>query len=1164
MTQIKKMVMHGFKSFAKRTEIVFDDHFNCILGPNGSGKSNVLDALCFVLGKSSAKGLRAEKSANLIYNGGKSKKPAKAGIVSISFDNSDNTFPITSDEVMITRIITQSGQSKYRINEMNATRQEIVDLLSVAKIDPDAYNIILQGDIVHFIEMTPMEKRKVIEEISGISIYEDKKDKAMNELNKVDSKLSEADIIMKERKTYLRELKSDRDQALKYKELNNKILENKASYLKIRIGKKESILKIHESKIEIVKKSHDKKISEIDSSKHIIKEKRNEVDNITKKVEGEGESENLKLQKIIERLRVDLVTSKTRVSSCQNEMMRVDQKRVQLQKNLSEIDQKIEELYSKRKKLEDKKNNLSKEKETIALKISDFKKKHKIEEDSAEIDKAVETSDKKAEELQKDIQELREQQQNILREKDRIEFQIQTIDEQIQKVNEVEKQHKKEIYELKNKKAQFTKITLELNKKLDESSSLSSDISSLESSLFRDKEQLAKLRIRDAGKREKTFANIAVKKILENKNKFGKIYGTVSQLGNVPSKYSLAMEVAAGARLNSIVVEDDSVASKCIKYLRNNRLGVVTFFPLNKIKGHKIDESSKSFKKSAGALGYAVELISFDSQFRNIFSYVFKDTLLVDNIDNARKIGVGSVRMVTLSGDIIEKSGAMQGGYRRIKETAFQEKELRSDIDSIESRIGEYESKIMILEKKRKENESRIISLREQKASLEGEIIKVEKSLHLKSDDLDASISYKKSLSSKLSAVDKESDEMAYKISSINKEFAMIKIQRQGLKTKLSQIRNPLLLAELNTFDQRKNDVTQEIFGIDSNIKSIDVQVNDIFKRDKLNTAKIINDLDKEEKGFRDEIKLLGSRVKEQNVELKEKEKKQAEFYSKFKSLFAKRSKINEEITKIEDNMNRIDLDARKEEFTINTISLEIAKVKAELSGLNEEFTQYAGIKINLKKTEEELKKEINAFEHMKENIGSVNMRALEIYEKVESEYNSLMDKKKSLVKEKEEVLKLMQQIETKKKDLFTKTFDAVNKNFQNIFSSLSTKGKAYLDLENTDNPFDGGLFIKVKLTGKRYLDIRSLSGGEKTLTALAFIFSVQEYEPASFYVLDEVDAALDKHNSEKFARLIAKYAENSQYITISHNDMIISHANSLYGVSMDTHGITKMVSLKI
>jgi len=242
MAKIIKILMRGFKSFAVKTELVLGEHFNVVLGPNGAGKSNVLDAICFVLGKGSARSMRAEKSANLIYNGGKTKKPAKEGEVSIYFDNSDKSFPSDQPVIKVTRIVRQSGQSVYKINDETRTRQQILDLMGAAKINPDGYNIILQGDIVRFVEMSGEERRKIVEDIAGISIYEEKKQKALNELNKVEEKLKEAEIILTERKTYLDELRAERDQALKFRDIKDKISQNKASFTHMKIKGKKSDL----------------------------------------------------------------------------------------------------------------------------------------------------------------------------------------------------------------------------------------------------------------------------------------------------------------------------------------------------------------------------------------------------------------------------------------------------------------------------------------------------------------------------------------------------------------------------------------------------------------------------------------------------------------------------------------------------------------------------------------------------------------------------------------------------------------------------------------------------------------------------------------------------------------------------------------------------------
>ena len=244
-------------------------------------------------------------------------------------------------------------------------------------------------------------------------------------------------------------------------------------------------------------------------------------------------------------------------------------------------------------------------------------------------------------------------------------------------------------------------------------------------------------------------------------------------------------------------------------------------------------------------------------------------------------------------------------------------------------------------------------------------------------------------------------------------------------------------------------------------------------------------------------------------------------------------------------------------------MSLKNAEIKARMAGLEEEFVRYKEHAILKDKTVEECKKEIAKFEVMLGQMSAVNMKALEIYEEVEKQYNELVEKREGLLKEQTDVLTLMNEIETKKKDHFMKTFDHANENFQRIFVNLFSKGKAYLELENKDKPFEGGLAIKVKLTGNRFMDIKSLSGGEKTMTALSFIFAIQEYQPASFYILDEIDAALDKHNAQTLAKLIRDYVHKAQYIVISHNDAVISEADTLFGVSMK-EGVSKVTSLKI
>ncbi|GIU69560.1 MAG: hypothetical protein KatS3mg002_0796 [Candidatus Woesearchaeota archaeon] len=862
LTRITKLEIKGFKSFANKTELVFGERFNCVLGPNGSGKSNVMDALCFVLGKGSSKEMRAEKSSNLIYNGGKLKNPAKEGEVSIYFDNTSKIFPQISppprtkknikeyvDEVKITRIIKENGQSQYKINDIIKTRQEVLDLLAIAKIDPDGYNIVLQGEIINLIEMSPVQRREMIEQIAGLSVYEEKKEKALRELQRVEEKMNEVEIILAERKTHLQELKKDRDQALKFKDLNNKIKQNKATILNNKIKTKTIDKEKLTKDIEDGNSSITKIKEETDKIKESIEQKKKEIEKINKEIEEKGEKEQVEIHKEVERLKIELALSNQRSNSIDLEINKINDRRLQLEKNLDGITEKIKQLQSQNKEYE--KIILEKEKELsqVESKIKSFTEKNNLNNIS-QIDKEIEDIDKNAESLNEEIQKLREEQQNLLREKDKTEILIKNIDETIKNVLKVEKDNKEQIEKLKNKKEQFKKITLELNKELAENSSLAAQIDTARSKILSRKEELVKLNAKDMSLKESVAAGVAVQKILELKKEG--VYGLVSSLGRVNSEYSLALEVAAGQRLKSIVVENDMIASECIKYLKDNKLGVVTFLPLNKIKSVQIRSELRNIK-GKGIRGLAIDLISYDPKFEKIFSYVFENTLVVDDIETARKIGIGNYRMVTITGDLVETSGAMQGGFRQKTGLGFQEKELRDDIDKLNKEIEDNQKIINNLEQKRQDNEELIARLRELKSTLDGEIQAMEKTLHIDSNDLDISKKQKTELNKQLKNIEEEIEKIILKTSEKNKQLAQLKIRKQQLRDKITELRNPSLLAELNAFEQKKEQLKEEINNIKVEIKNNDSQIVNILNPERDNIQKIIKQQDKDKQNFENE-----------------------------------------------------------------------------------------------------------------------------------------------------------------------------------------------------------------------------------------------------------------------------------------------------------------------
>ena len=1165
MTRINKLVLNGFKSFAKFTEIQFGEKFNCVLGPNGSGKSNIMDALCFVLGKAGSKSLRAEKSANLIYNGGKTKKPSSKGEVSIFFDNKDKTFPTEETEVKVTRIIKSNGQSIYRINDQTRTRQQIIDLLNIAKIDPDGYNIILQGDIIRFCEMSATERRLLIEEISGISLYEEKKQKALNQLNKVEERLKEAGIILSERQTYLKELKKDRDQALKFKEMNDNIRKYRASLLKLNIDKKEVESKDMKEKIGRNNKLIEESTEKINKIKKEIEDKKAEIESITKEIEQKGETDQVNLNKEIENLKIEMTKKNSRIETLNSELKKLIQRKKDLNQGTEDIKQKISDINKQKEEYIDSRSQKEKQKQELSEKIKAFKEKNNIEI-AADIEKRIDEIDNLSDDLAKEINFKRETQHNLLREKDKVDHELNMIASSIAKVAEIEKEHKKQIDDLKSKREEFKKTTLELNILLDEDSQLGAKIKDAREKLHFSNEELAKLNARNASIKEFSLSDNAIKSILKRKNSVSGIYGTVSELGTVDAKYSLALEVAAGARIKSIVVEDDKIAADQIKYLKQNRLGIATFLPLNKIRPKSLDEKIKKQLSAKGCHGMATDLVSYDQKFKKVFSYVFGNTVVTDNIDVSRRLGIGTAKMVTLDGDLADMSGAMKGGYRdkKRKGLGFKEVQLDTEIQKLEKEVFDLEAKFSSFESRRKEIEDNISSLRSKKGELEGEIIKNEKSLHLDSSDLSLSKKKQEDLEEKAASIEKEINDIQEKISENNKELAKVKIEKQQLRSKISELRDPTLIAELSTYEEKQRGLAEELVNTNAEIKNIDVQINDIFKPEIEKTSIILKQIDKDYISFKKELDSLIPEIEKQNKILDKKEEEAKEFYAKFKELFNIRSKFNDEISRNDLEISKINDKSREIEIRNNIFSIKNAEVSAGLSGLKEEFGQYEGVPLDTEKNEDQLKYQVQRFEQMKSQIGSVNMRALEIYETIEKEYNKLLEKKDTLTKEKQDVESMMDEIESRKKELFMKTYDSINNEFQKIFSNLSNKGESSLELENKEDPFAEGVRIKVRITGQRFLDLRSLSGGEKTMTALAFIFAIQEHDPASFYVLDEVDAALDKHNSEKLSKLIKNYSEKAQYLLISHNDGIISEAENLYGISMDEHGISKVISLKV
>ncbi|HDH91585.1 MAG TPA: hypothetical protein ENF38_01400, partial [Candidatus Aenigmarchaeota archaeon] len=709
--------------------------------------------------------------------------------------------------------------------------EKVLQLLSMARIRPNGYNIILQGDVTQIIEMSPLERRTIIDEISGIHEYNEKKEKALRDLEAVEQKLKEAEIIISQKLEIFKKLEEERNAALRYQEL--------------------------QSQLEILK----------------------------------GSLVNKKLQKCLEE--IEKVDKKIRLTR---------ERKERVEEELDEVEEKLEE-------------------------------KERIIEDVAR--KVVEIS--KRVEIEKKLSELRSQLQIKKSKIDANKAHIERLDSLIDKLQSIQERRLEALEEMPHSVKAILKLGLR------------------------------------------------------------GVYGTIAQLISVPEEYKIAIEVAAGPHLYDIVVENEDIASFCIEYLRRERIGRATFLPLNKLKP-KLFKDFKLLSRE-GVIDVASKLVKFNTKFLPAIEFVFGNTLIVRDLEAAKLVGIGKVRMVTLEGDLIERSGAMTGGY--------------------------------IVRKRHP--------------------ISIERDTER---ELEHYIALRKSLKGEISILEDEIKEIEKEIEKLSKS--------ESLKEFID-------LEKLRISSQREIDALRQ-------------------KKNKLNEKKI-------------------------NLEIE-----------------------------------------------LNRLKIERAKLEKELEELNERIKEFEGIEF-IDDSIHSLEKMIKANEKELQALGLVNLKAIEEYEKFKKEFESYREKYQKILEEKEAVLRMIEKIEEKRREVFMKTLEELSIHFNNVFNKM-TGGVASLSLEDPEN-IESGLLIRASPAGKSLLNIDAMSGGEKTITALAFLFAIQKYKPAPFYIFDEIDAALDKENTKKVAEFIKLLSKKAQFIVITHNDQTIKYADRLYGVSM-VDGESKIIGLEL
>lgn len=952
MSYVKKLVMSGFKSFARKTELPFTSGINVVLGPNGSGKSNISDAICFVLGRLSAKSMRATKAGNLIFLGTKVAAPAKEAQVEIFFDNEDKTFDINEKEISIKRIVRKNGQSIYKINGETKTRQEVLSLLAQAGIDPNGFNIVLQGEIQNFVRMQSDERRSIIEEVAGISIYESRKEKSMRELEKTEEKLKEVNAVLKERSAYLENIEKEREIALKHQKLEEDLRKFKKSIIFIDLSRKKK-------EEEEISKGIDSKLKEVDKIKKIILSTEGEIEELEAKVsqinsriQDQTGLEQEKLNREISNLRADLAGLAVKKENHEKKLKDIERKKLSLQTSMEENEVSI--------------NSLKNESPTI-------------------------------EKIQKEL---------IVKKTE------------LEKLEEQRKKRYMEKSELKSLAEKIEDKKSLLQNYLSESQFVMHELDRLSSELFDKKTDESKVE--------------ELKKLLSEKNR------------------SLENFVKREREIEKVISVDNSKIEGNKKIIE--KIGKLDICPLCKSK--ITQEHMNSIRSEAEPLIRSLE----------------------DEISVLKKESI----------EIKSSSEALK------KEIESANTEIRKRQDDL--------VKIRLINDKN----AQIKNLSEKEERVKSEVSEAVKSRKKLEDSFDEN-------------------------SNVEEKYETLRLEIEEIS-----LRN-------------KENLSSEIS----------------FKQRELDRALLsLKQLSREKEELDEELKIIEGSLSEKSKSLDVKRREEEELIKKAKKYIEERDSVQQKIRE-----NEMELVEKRNlvynaEQIVNNLKIEKAKKDAEVENLETEILEYPESEI-IKTGIEVLSDRLRKTEEMLIRLGTVNMRALEVYDEFKKEYETVKEKAESIEKEKEGVMKIIHEIDVKKKKAFLSTLEELNSIFTRNFAQISTKGQVFLELENKKEPFLGGVDIIVKTGHGKYFDVKSLSGGEQTMVALSLIFAIQELKPYQFYILDEIDAALDKRNSERLAGLLKKYMSKGQYIVITHNDEIITGATNLYGVSMQD-GISKVISLKI
>ena len=1160
---IKQLEIDNFKSFANKSEIPLLKGFTTISGPNGSGKSNIIDSVLFALGLANASELRAENLSHFISTYTKRNE----AFVKVTFGEVDN-----GEDLSIARKIRKSSQgyaSTYYINDSVTTLTNVHALLEKYNVTPNSYNVMMQGDVMGITNSSPKNRRKIIDEIAGIADFDRRIEQATNELNTVEQRVERSVVILNEVENMLEQLKEEREVALKYQKLREEKTSLEGQINKVRFfDLKRNIEQAHENILEFTRKKKEEELKnkDLDERLTLIKAKYQEISELVKE---KGEAHQIELKKQEEAIKGE-IDRKVNASNYADKQIHDGLRSIENAKNgIENFNKKIEDF---KLKITLKEDEINKIKENIQEREVELKK---ILEDMTGLNATADQHIERRNNLRKELEELRDQETKLIQTKLPLENELKNLQTELTRA-------KATVEELTSLKANFAndydlKKTLveQLEKELQDFKNIQQNTMH---ELDTTKNEISDLNYNIQMAYRKISSMEAKKQAAEDAN-FGRAIDTIMsaklrgvhaplvQLGTVDKEYSTAMEVAFGGRMAHVVVDDEHVASVAIEMLRSANAGRATFIPLNKVVKAP---ARLALPKDKGVIDFAINLVDFDDRYINAFFYAVGDTLVVEDMECAKKL-IGKYRMVTLQGELFEKSGAITGGTVKRTGLSFSQND-DEELEKYRARLKDMEAHLGALENKRADLEKKLDSVRSNYNDSTAEFSKSKVELENMNKNYASSENLLKDKTEFIAAAEP-------KIAELNRKLDKLEDDNVKLYDKMTLVQENIEEVEKLIDDKDLKDLKEKTQGVEYEIKRLQTNL--------MNAG---NDKNELERQISFHVNLIETKTEEikniehNNIKLEEDKER---YKNDISGLNEKMETLKEQIEQIEEKLGKL----LKERDEINADLIELEKQKhirtADIERIAEQIESFKArrreLEPQLEKAKNELEEsgvevnklepvtisidEINAkiqrLEKKMTELGDVNMRALTKYDEVLTRQSELKQQIETLSKERKEILERMHGYEQLKKETFMKTFNHINENFKEVFHQLS-EGEGELKLECPDDPLNGGMTIEAQPRDKKLQRLESMSGGEKSLTALAFVFAIQKYMPSPFYAFDEVDASLDTMNVERIAHMIENQSKDTQFIVVSHRKPMIESANRTIGVTQKEKGITRVTGVKL